>query len=426
MIQPNPMFERGRLLYQTGRTAEAEEAFRRVILDDPSFAGAYAMLALCLAQTKRVREALSEAQQAVSLEPYNPFCHHAMAICQFEGREYSEALQSIEQALRLGPEVTQLHILHAQALLKLKRVSDARTACQTALAINPECEDALYLLSMIEQQTGNRESAEELAKAAVRAAPEDATAHIARGYSHAHAGRPKEAFESFREALRLDPNSESAREGLILSLKLNHAFYRGMFNCFVWTSRLSAKAQWAVLIGLILVQNVAFRVAKEVPILAPLAIPLLIACLAFCLFSWIADPLAYSLLLLNRWGRLALSAREKAVAGIFLFCLFGGIGAGITGVCLEDPRLTIGGIGLLAILIPATRAVSADKSAARYTAVGFSALIAVILFRCRRPRRDRRPVHRRSGADRVPVRLQCGDDTGERDVTWESMIDGGK
>ena len=379
MNGPHPIFERGRLLYQTGRTAEAEEAFRRVILEDPNFGGAYAMLALCLARTKRIAEALSEAQQAVSLEPYNPFCHHAMAICQYEGREYAEAIQSIEEALRLAPEVTQLHTLHAHALLKLKRVSDARTACQTALAIDAECEDALYLLSMIEQQTGNREAAEELAKAAVRAAPEDAAAHIARGYSHAHAGRPQEAFESFREALRLDPNNEAAREGLILSLKLNHAFYRGMFNCFVWMSRLSAKAQWAVLIGLIFFQRMSLRVAENVPALAPLAIPLFIACIAFCLFSWIADPLAYSLLLFNRWGRLALSRREKAVAGVFLFCLLGGIAAGITGVVAAEPRLTITGVGLLAILIPATQAINADKPIARYTAIAFSAVMAATL-----------------------------------------------
>lgn len=64
-----------------------------------------------------------------------------------------------------------------------------------------------------------------------------------------HEGNPRAAPEHFREALRLEPDDEYARSGIVHALRARHFLYRLMLAYFLWMSRLSGTVQLALIFG---------------------------------------------------------------------------------------------------------------------------------------------------------------------------------
>jgi hypothetical protein len=119
-------------------------------------------------------------------------------------------------------------------------------------------------------------------------------------------------MEHFREALRLDPDSDWARSGIVEALKARHFVYRWMLAYFLWMNRLGSRAQWGIIIGGYLGYRVLLELGRNRPELAPWILPLIAAYVVFALLTWLAYPLFNLLLRLNRFGRLALS-RDQIV-----------------------------------------------------------------------------------------------------------------
>jgi hypothetical protein len=94
--------------------------------------------------------------------------------------------------------------------------------------------------------------------------------------------------------------------------------------------RLSAQAQWAILIGGYIGVRFLRNVGQANPRLAPFIFPITVAYTVFAILTWIADPLFNLLLRLNRFGRLVLD-REQTVASNFV------------GACILLALLSLGG-----------------------------------------------------------------------------------
>ena len=56
-------------------------------------------------------------------------------------------------------------------------------------------------------------------------------------------------MEHFREALRLNPNMEWARQGILEALRARNPIYRVMLRYFLWMSRFRGKVQFGIVIG---------------------------------------------------------------------------------------------------------------------------------------------------------------------------------
>src|SRR5262249_45146580 len=148
-------------------------------------------------------------------------------------------------------------------------------------------------------------------EAALRRTPEDAFTHANRGWTLLEQGNPTKAMEHFREALRLNPEMDWARAGIVESLKARHFIYRWMLRYFFWMSRLSRKVQWGVILGALLLFNVVDHIESSYPNLTFVTRPLIVAYLIFFVLSWLALPIFNTLLRLNRFGRLTLSRENK-------------------------------------------------------------------------------------------------------------------
>ena len=157
------------------------------------------------------------------------------------------------------------------------------------------------------------------------------------------------------EALRLDPSSEWARHGMIEALKARYWLYRQMLRFFLWMSRLSRQAQWGLILGLIVAQQVLVQVGRANPVLRPLTTPLLLALLAFVILTWVAEPLFNLLLRLNRFGRFALDRDQRRqshwVGGVLLVGLLA-LGYGVVAPGDYDVPGWTTAFGCLLLLMP--------------------------------------------------------------------------
>ena len=360
MTDPTLHIQRAQMLLQTDRMAEADKELRTALSIAPEYAYPHALLSLCLSRQLKHEAAFQEAKAAIALDPDNAVYYYFYSECLLRAKRFDESRQTVEHAIALDPDDADFYYMRAAIELEKNERKAARDSLLRALEINPEHENSLALLARVQAVLGETGDAEQLARMAVRNRPESSDAHIARGYALLYAGREKESFDAFREALRLDPNNEAARSGLLEALKIHNIFYRLLFQFFVFMSRLSAKYQWALIIGLIVGARFLRGLLQQMPALAPIIVPLLTLYMLFCFATWLADPIIYTTLWISRWGRLAMTLREKMVGVATVL-----IGMGIV-VCFVAFLMTTHvfllplAFGLLLLLLPVTKAIHSD------------------------------------------------------------------
>ena len=110
--------------------------------------------------------------------------------------------------------------------------------------------------------------------------------------------------------MRLDPENEWARQGIIEALKAQNFLYAWMLKYFLWMSRLSENMQWAVILGAFFGMRILRATANANPQLQPYVLPIQVVYLIFVFLTWTANPLFNLLLRLNKFGRMVLNDEE--------------------------------------------------------------------------------------------------------------------
>jgi tetratricopeptide (TPR) repeat protein len=327
-----PNVQRGLHLYGQNRYSDAEREFRQAAGNDPNDAYVRAMLGLTLSHQERFDDAEREIREALKLDPGLPFVHYARAFVLDDRRRYSEAEEAIEEAISMEPEDADFYALLAQIRLNQRNWPGALEAAEIGLQINAEHVACTNLRAMALVNLGRKEEAGLTIDAALAKDPENSVTHANQGWTLLHAGDHKRALEHFRESLRLDPENEWARQGIIEALKAQNFLYAWMLKYFLWMSRLSENMQWVVIIGAFFGMRILRGVEKANPQFAPYIFPIQVLYLIFVFLTWTANPLFNLLLRLNKFGRMVLN-REEIVAsnwvgsfvGIALVCLVMGL-----------------------------------------------------------------------------------------------------
>lgn len=324
----NANLQRGLLLYEQSRWAQAQAEFQQAVLADPQDAYTRALLALTLSEQERYDAAESEIGQALQIDPAFPFVHYARASVLNDRNDFSGALAAIGEAVQLDPEDADYRALQAQVFLNLRRWDQALAAAEQGLALDPEHISCTNLRAIALVKLGRNEQAGQTIDAALSRNPENSTTHANQGWTLLDAGKPEKALQHFRESLRLDPENEWARQGTVEALKGRYFIYSLLLKYFLWMSRLSQQMQWAVILGGYFGMRLLRGLTKSNPAIAPYVLPIQILYLAFVFLSWTAEPLFNLLLRLNKFGRLVLSRQEivasnwvGAFTGIALFCI---------------------------------------------------------------------------------------------------------
>ncbi|ATC63773.1 hypothetical protein CMV30_07300 [Nibricoccus aquaticus] len=313
--------ERAQLLLQQSRAADAERELMLALSEDPDSARGHAYLALSRVDQRKDAEALSAAERAVALAPDDPFMHRILAVVLHRLEREKAALAEIQEAIRLDPDDEGHFAVLASIQLGLRDWTAALEAAEQGLAINPEDVQCANLRSMALVRLGRKEEAMRTVDFALERAPENAWSHANQGWNCLHRNDPKKAQDHFREALRLEPDFEYARQGMLEALKARNPVYRGMLAYFLWMGRLSTKLQWAFVIGTMFGVRAVRTVAEQQPSLGVVLWPVVILFYAFIYLSWVAGPMFNLLLRFDGFGRLVLSRDERNATNWFGACV---------------------------------------------------------------------------------------------------------
>ena len=370
--------ERGSLLLQTGRHELAEREFREALINEPNNALAHAMVAICLGEQKKYAEATAEAQQAIAIRPDWDVGYSALASILTARERLKEAVAAIEQAIGLEPFDPSHHAMLAQIRLKQRQWPAALAAADAGLAIDPEHSVCVNARGIALVNLGRRDEANITIGGALHRNPLNATTHANQGWALLHAGDHKAALEHFRESLRLNPDSQWARAGIVEALKARNIVYRLMLKYFLYMSRLSRQAQWGIIVGGYIGIQMLSQTADKNPAIKPYAMPVLIAYYVFAYMTWLAGPLFNLMLRLDRFGRYALSRDQRVSSNWVGLCLLGGIALAAIGFSKHDSRFYLLAVTAAVLSIPLSAIFSCLPGWPRWSMAGYAGLMALL------------------------------------------------
>ncbi len=313
----SPHLERARLLLQQSRPAEAEREAMQSLAARPDDPYALSLLALSRIDQCKNAEALQAAEAAVGLAPDGGYQHYIHALVLHRLDREKDSREAIAEAIRINPGDASYFSLLSSIEYARRNWPAALEAAEQALALSPEHVRAANLRAMALVQLGRKEEAMQTVDYALRRAPEDALSHANQGWNCLHRNDPRQAQEHFREALRLDPSLDYARQGMLEALKARNPVYRAMLAYFLWIGRLSRKLQWLFIIVVYFTVRFAFGLASTQPRLRWVLWPLLVLFYAFIYLSWTSMPMFNLLLRLDRFGRHVLSREQRIASNWF-------------------------------------------------------------------------------------------------------------
>ncbi|HOX82929.1 MAG TPA: tetratricopeptide repeat protein, partial [Chryseolinea sp.] len=186
---------------------------------------------------------------------------------------------------------------------------------------------------------------------ALREDPNNAYTHSNYGWNLLEKGEHKKALEHFREALKADPNFQYAQAGMLEALKASNLFYRLFLKYSFWISNLTAKYQWAVIIGFYVGFRMLKSLASSSDSLRPFLTPLIVLLGVIAFSTWIITPISNLFLRLNTYGKHLLSKKEMMSSNFvgLSFLLFI-VGVACYLILSDDKFLVIAAFGFSMML----------------------------------------------------------------------------
>ncbi|UZR93505.1 tetratricopeptide repeat protein [Chondrinema litorale] len=384
----NAFQQRAEFLIKREKYTEAESEIRKEIAINPENDIAYFYLAECQLAQNKTTEAKTTIEKAIGINPDKPYNYLTLSRIYLHMGNLKEAEYAIDEAIKIYPYQADFFLIKGNIYFAKHQWEKALEYAEIGLRAEPDHISCLNLRTMALMKLNRKEEAAATVDFALKNAPENVLSHVNKGWTEIEAGNHDKAQGHFKEALRINPNSIPAKEGLKESIKAKNFLYRSILNYFLWTSKLSKRNQWILIIGLYLAYKFIGRIAAENPSIAPFLYPLMLVYLLFVFSTWIASPLSDLFLRLHPLGKYALDNDEKTasnlVGGFLVVCiicvgayfatnlsalLLGGIWSGLmlipVGGTFQAPRNSkgrkyliavtsaIGIAGLLGIFVPA-------------------------------------------------------------------------
>jgi tetratricopeptide (TPR) repeat protein len=217
---------RGTLLFQHKQYRLAAEQFRLQLGLAAGDSITHGMLALCLNALNEHSQASHHAREAIQLAPDHPFGYCALAQVLIGSNRSEEAFSPILEAIRLAPQHADYFGILSALQIDKGSFHEALGTAEQGLQTEPDnalCTNMRVLALAI---LGDRQAAAATMVQALAARPDHSHTHASQGWALLRLSRVPDALEHFREALRIDPELEWARNGMAEALKSRNFVYR--------------------------------------------------------------------------------------------------------------------------------------------------------------------------------------------------------
>ena len=309
--------QRAELLIQQRRLDEALRELLVALSATPDSPRLHYLLCMVFNGKQEYEKALEHAGKSIQLAPDGDTAHYAMGLTLLHLKRLRPALEAAETAVSLAPEDPENHALKAFVLEARHLWSKALAAADTGLSLDPEHQACLNIRATCLTQLGRQDELKATFGSALRSDPENAVTHANIGWAALHRGDHRGACDAFREALRIDPQLQWARSGIVEALKARNPIYAVMLRYFLWMSRFPPKVQFGLMLGLVFGMRLLSQMGARYPALLPAINIIVPAYLLFAMMTWMARPLFNLLLWMRRDGRLALVDAQKRGAAFF-------------------------------------------------------------------------------------------------------------
>jgi len=303
---------RAEVLLLQHRLRDAEKEVRQALQTDPQNHTALAMMGRICVDDRRAAEGIPFIEQALGLCPEEDYYLYLRAFAMYHLNRYAEAERDVLQATALNPWNAGYFALHAFILLETRRFAEALNKANEGLAVDSEDINCLNAQTNALVKLNRLNEAEVTIKNTLRTDPENNMVHLNAGFSYLEKGRHRDAAYHFREALRLNPASTSARDGLKDALRSQIPPYRWMLQYSYWLQNKGRNMRVAFLIGIYLGFRLLLSLADYVPKwLGVIFVVLFVLYVVAALLSWVLKPVSNLFLSLHPEGRYALTREER-------------------------------------------------------------------------------------------------------------------
>ncbi|MEZ0375115.1 MAG: tetratricopeptide repeat protein [Candidatus Sericytochromatia bacterium] len=201
-------------LHQSGRLAEAEACYQRLLQAAPMLADAWHLSGVLACQQGNFAAAVSRISKAMALAPAVPqyVCNLAQVFAQ-QG-DKPQAISACLAALRLDPDSLEAR-RHLASLYQAEGKSQLALAqYQAILARAPGDLEAHSNLAVIYQSLGDTDAAIACYRAVLERVPASAQVHYNLGTAYFQSGQVELAIRHYQASVRLDPRCVSAYNNL--------------------------------------------------------------------------------------------------------------------------------------------------------------------------------------------------------------------
>lgn len=221
--------ERAEHLIEIERHGEAVSMLAKALALEPDSSYANGLMAQAHLGINRLEEALKYSERTIELEPDDEWGHRIRSIILTEMGNHREALKSAEESARLDPDEPATLSTLANALLSVKKPKKAKEVGEKLVEAAPDWEGAHFTMGNIQMATGDNFLAEKSFREALRINPNSSNARNNLGVailrqetsstgsifglkSNSIIAPPDSTEEHFHEALKLEPGNEVAAE----------------------------------------------------------------------------------------------------------------------------------------------------------------------------------------------------------------------
>jgi tetratricopeptide (TPR) repeat protein len=195
---------------QSGRLADAEQLYRKVVAASPAGSAAVRAQALTglgstLLALGRREEAIASFEEAVALAPDLVEAHYEMGVALSLLKRDDEAVAIWEKALAIDPDFAEAACALGRALDALGRHEDAIGRFEQALDVDPDYAEARFGLATVELALGRHTDALASFDKALASQPDHAASLCGRARVLSALGRHDEAVASCERAAALSP-----------------------------------------------------------------------------------------------------------------------------------------------------------------------------------------------------------------------------
>lgn len=340
----NAPLERAAQLIKLKKFPHAVKELDMYLAAEPGDAVAHAYKAIAFDSLNQPRRALDSATKAVSLAPDYHYVHYILGIIHFDQtKNYLEAEDALKEALRLAPDDPDYFEVYAKIKIARGRYSEALEICNQGLKLAPEHTDLKSTRARAYALAGKSKDSDRDILEALRSDPGNLESMISDGWVKLISNENSQALDIFTEALKKEPGNESARFGLIESLKAQNFFFRMYLRYAYWIGRQSLRVK----LGLIAGVSVLLYLMRQFPAMTPVVFVYGF----FVVSTWVINPVFNFFLIFHKSGKYALTKHEIVTSYLVVACLFLAM-IHIILFFIVDKSYVMGIIALVFLVVP--------------------------------------------------------------------------